>query len=194
MNSFLVNGFQFIRQIIEPVEFYDHLQKLESEGRLTAEGINGPYHIYKDPKFEELLESLTPVIEQHCECRLYKTYSFGRVYNPGDILKTHTDREACEITVTINLGYTGRPWPIGIMNRDEQPKSILLQPGDALIFKGIELAHWREKNIYGKCAQLFLHYVDQHGDFAGYRDDRTPQKIKESKLKRLFRRRIHQPS
>jgi hypothetical protein len=194
MNFFLANGFQVIRQIIEPVEYFEHLRELELQGKLTAEGVNGPYHIYKDSKFEALLESLTPVIEEYCECKLYKTYSFGRVYNPGDILKTHTDREACEITVTINLGFTDSPWPLGIMNRDEQPNSILLEPGDALIFKGIELAHWRERNVYGKCSQLFLHYVDQDGEFAAYRDDCTPEKIKESRLKRLFRRRIHQPS
>jgi hypothetical protein len=49
--------------------------------------------------------------------------------------------------------------------------SFLLRPGDALLFKGIELTHWREKNTFGPCSQVFLHYVDQNGPYAYCRDD-----------------------
>ena len=34
---------------------------------------------------------------------VFPTYSFGRVYRRGDTLPKHTDRAACEISMTVHL-------------------------------------------------------------------------------------------
>ena len=36
-------------------------------------------------------------------------------------------------------------------------------PGDALLYRGIELPHWREAFDGDRMAQVFLHYVDRDG-------------------------------
>ena len=42
-------------------------------------------------------------------------------------------------------------------------KGILvnLKPGDMLVYRGMELEHWREEFQGDNCVQVFLHYNDQ---------------------------------
>jgi hypothetical protein len=54
-----------------------------------------------------LLEDLLPHFEKACGKRLYPTYSYARLYKPGEELKKHKDRPACEISATITLGFEG---------------------------------------------------------------------------------------
>ena len=62
-----------------------------------------------------LLNTLVPEIEGASGLRLFPTYSYFRVYKKGDTLAKHTDRPACEISVTLCLGFEeGKPWPIWI--------------------------------------------------------------------------------
>ena len=97
------------------------------------------------------------------------------MYKKGDILRIHKDRPACEISVTLTIGYEGKvPWPIYLLDKNEEPISIDLEPGDALIYKGIETYHWRAINKYGNQAQVFLHYVNKHGTRSEYRDNKKP--------------------
>jgi hypothetical protein len=120
---------------------------------------------YGDPIMDSVLEEFIPRFESATGKRLYPTYSYFRVYKRGDVLKRHTDRPACEISVTLNLGYSGEAtWPIWI-ERDDIRRSILLEPGDSLLYKGAETAHWREAFQGEYAAQVFLHYVDQNGPF-----------------------------
>lgn len=166
--SFNETGYKVVKGAIDPKKYYDHMQNLEKKGKLQKD----PFSLYafKDPMFEELLADFIPTIEKHAGCKVFKTYSFARQYQMGDVLPAHRDNRACEISVTICLGYEGRPWPIGIMNRDEIPQLITIEPGDLVMYKGIEMTHYRERNIYGKCSKLFLHYVDQNGPYAYCKD------------------------
>lgn len=54
--------------------------------------------------FDSLLVQLLPHFETASGKRLLPTYSYARLYAPGDELKNHTDRESCEISATITLG------------------------------------------------------------------------------------------
>ena len=62
--------------------------------------------------FDSLLVQLLPHFEQASGKRLLPTYSYARLYAPGDELKNHTDRESCEISATVTLGFEGDVWPI----------------------------------------------------------------------------------
>ena len=46
------------------------------------------------------------------------------------------------------------------IHRPNAPKGIKidLKPGDMLIYKGLELEHWREPFQGTNCCQVFLHY------------------------------------
>lgn len=127
---------------------------------------------YGDAMTDSLMVTLQPAIEEATGLRLYPTYSYIRLYKKGDQLKRHTDRESCEISVTLCLGMNpDRPWPIHV----EGPRSssgILLNPGDALLYRGIECAHWRAPYEGDQLGQLFMHYVDQDGPYAAWKFDK----------------------
>lgn len=117
--------------------------------------------------FDTLLQDLLPHFEQACGKRLYPTYSYARLYKPGEELKRHTDRAACQISVTITLGFEGNPWSIYMAGN-----KVVMQVGDAVLYKGMELEHWREKYTEGQWqAQVFLHYVDADGPYANQKYD-----------------------
>ncbi|HEX2761640.1 MAG TPA: hypothetical protein VHM27_14045, partial [Rhizomicrobium sp.] len=101
--------------------------------------------------------------------------SFARVYKHGDVLSPHRDRNACEISISLNLGQQpDEPWPLYLRGHDNSVFAAILRPGDALMYRGIELSHWREAYQGEKLAQAFLHYVDRNGPHAGERFDRRP--------------------
>jgi hypothetical protein len=80
------------------------------------------------------------------------------MYTKYSELLKHVDRPSCEISVTVNIGSDGTSWPIYIKGNP-----VNLKPGEAVIYLGCELPHWRESFKGDWCAQVFLHYVDKNG-------------------------------
>jgi hypothetical protein len=125
--------------------------------------------------FDSLLEELTPSIEKVSGKKLHPTYAYARWYAPGDELKIHKDRPACEISATITLGFEGEQWPIyvGHQQNKEYGKQINMNVGDAVVYKGCEIFHWREKYVEGNWqAQVFVHYVDAEGPNKDWKYDK----------------------
>jgi hypothetical protein len=121
---------------------------------------------------EILLEKFLPVVESEIGLKLYPTYSYLRIYQTGDRLPKHKDRPACEISVTLSLGYDpDEPWPLWLES-DRESRSISLKTGDGLIYKGTELHHWRDLYQGRYAAQAMLHYVDQEGPYQEWRFDK----------------------
>jgi hypothetical protein len=127
---------------------------------------------YGDPIMESLMEVLLPFLEMQTGRKLHSTYAYFRVYKHGDILIRHTDRPACEISVTLCLGYQADgSWPI-CLEQAGAAKSFALEPGDGLVYKGIETPHWRDRFTGERAAQVFMHYVDQEGQFKEWAFDK----------------------
>ena len=124
-----------------------------------------------DPAFEGLLEFVRPDIEACTGLALYPTYAHLRLYKRGNELRRHRDRAACEISVTLNIGQIpAEPWPIFVEGASGA-RRILLAPGDALLYRGIDLLHWRDPYEGQQLVQVFLHYVDRHGPHADQKFD-----------------------
>lgn len=145
---------------------YDYALKTARHGQMRPgdEQTPGTPCSYADPFMESLLEMLVPKVEAITEMELYPTYSYFRVYKQGDVLKRHKDRPACEVSLTLSLGYkTEKVWPIWL-EVDGTEKRCDLEPGDALLYRGIELPHWRDEFGGEHAAQVFLHYVNRNGE------------------------------
>ena len=126
---------------------------------------------YGDDAFEALLETVRPRVEAVTGYRLFPTYSYFRMYLRGNALGQHRDGPACEISVSLNLGQSPeRPWPLCLEGREGEI-SAALHPGDALVYKGAELTHWREPYEGAQLGQVFLHYVDKNGPYADRKFD-----------------------
>lgn len=122
---------------------------------------------YGDSMLDILLEDVRPTIEKATGLNLIPTYSYARKYLPGDELKPHLDRESCEISATITLGFDGDVWPIHVSTDDKVENDIgeiLIDVGSMVVYRGMEINHWREPYTQGKWqCQVFLHYVDADG-------------------------------
>jgi hypothetical protein len=130
--------------------------------------------IYGDPQMEHLLESLTQNIERVTSIPVYPTYSYVRVYKKGDCLKKHKDRPACEITLSLNLGYDpDHSWAIWLES-GFGPVEVHLKKSDALLYRGTDVLHWRDEFVGNYAAQVFLHYVDRNGPHKDWRFDKRP--------------------
>jgi len=126
---------------------------------------------YGDPAFDGLLEYLRPVIEETSGLQLSPTYSYFRLYTRGAMLKRHRDRPACEVSVSLNIGQVpADAWPLYVQG-NVNCYSALLSPGDALLYRGIDLLHWREPFQGSRLIQVFLHYVDRNGPHADQKFD-----------------------
>jgi hypothetical protein len=176
-------------------ELTAELKRIVSEGKTTkdnqcplSEAIHGA------TVFDSLLEQLLPNFEIASGKKLYPTYAYARIYAPGEELKIHTDRPSCEISATLTLGFEGKVWPIYMGDHDETKLSekrigehdkeywlknisrVNMDVGDAIIYKGQEKVHWREKYKEGQWqAQVFLHYVDANGPHAEWKYDKRPK-------------------
>jgi hypothetical protein len=114
--------------------------------------------------FETLQERIWPTIENIVGEELLPTYSYARLYSNGDILEKHTDRPACEVSITIQLGRSHNySWPIYMGE-----KRYDLAEGDGVIYSGCDVEHWRNvcdgpDEYYS--GQVFIHFVRKNGKY-----------------------------
>lgn len=116
-----------------------------------------------------LLPIVQPQLEKVWGVRLIPTYSYSRVLYPGTSLMPHTDRPACEYSITVTLGHNypeDFSYPIFMGG---VPVDIPVSWGAT--YKGCEIMHWREPLVGNEdnfWIQAFFHYVNVDGPFAEY--------------------------
>ena len=146
--------------------------------------VEGSFSTYWHPQYRQIHSGIRLKLEKIIGNKLYNTYYYDRFYFTDQELKVHTDRDACEISVTVHISSNlEQPWPIWIKTPNTEEKvgeerSVILSPGDGLIYKGCERPHWRNKmpekfrkTWYGRRIkdndvyyhQVFFHYVLANG-------------------------------
>ena len=169
------------------------IQKIISQvgPRLLAEprvGLKPAYELYgyKWWPMATYHMALTPHIEAITGQSLAPTYAFFRSYQEGDICRIHADRAACEHSMSLTLAYgDNTPWALSTedapLPKDQYFKAgqapdyggasytdFAMQPGDAVLYKGIEHRHGRlAPNPNRWSAHMFLHWVAKDGPYAG---------------------------
>jgi hypothetical protein len=211
--SFEKNGYLVIKDLWNPQELYHPLppergqirywgKKLEQFNHQPVESqVEGSLARYWHPQYRQIHSGIRVKLEKELGRKLYNTYYYDRYYFPGQELKLHADRDACEISVTVhistNLKGKDADWPIWIKTPDTyvdkkksqilvpgENRSVVLKPGDGMVYKGCERPHWREpmpgkknwwftKNKELYYHQIFFHYVLQDGQRAHCAWDRS---------------------
>jgi hypothetical protein len=166
-----------LRDFVTQYALFDEQQDFDDREAAVSTGPVA-HSKYADPAMETMMLLLQKIVEENTGFELYPTYSYYRVYRPGSILKSHIDRQSCEISVTLcfNYSYDSKTyqWPLFI---EETP--VVLEPGDIAIYRGCELTHWRsefknsDENAWH--VQGFFHYVDVNGPHKQYKFDTRPQ-------------------
>lgn len=177
MTDFDQKGYAIVRGFLDPVAVSTMSRYMEYRAKQVGGNWEDPtsrYAFYADPLAETILYNAREDVEAACGRELDPTYSYSRIYVKGDQLKKHIDRPACEISVTVNVAINAdKPWSIWCQYKDNPPVECVLAPGDAVVYKGCEVYHWREPLQHADInAQFMLHYVDKNGPNASHKWDR----------------------
>ncbi len=132
------------------------------------------------------LWGLTPTMCDLTGKKLLPTYSYFRAYQNGDVCWVHSDRFACEHSLSLTLMYSeGEPWPLDVGSErltaskgvetdfgDEPYGSVPMRAGDAVLYQGVHYRHGRiTPNPNRWSAHMFLHWVDSEGPYAQFAFD-----------------------
>jgi hypothetical protein len=120
-----------------------------------------------------LLRHCCPAVERIVERELVPSFAFWRIYGPGSQLVRHTDRPACEISVSVAVHSepAEQVWPLWLEDVDGAAHAVALRPGAGLLYQGHKLPHWREPFTGEAAYQVFLFYVIKDGVFAEHAHD-----------------------
>ncbi len=210
--QFETDGYLVVKNLWDPKEL--HRPVPEERGQINYWGkrldqftyteveqqVEGSLACYWHPQYRSIHSSIRIKLEKELGRKLYNTYYYDRFYFPGQALTRHADRDACEISVTVHISSNiQEPWPIWIKTPDTyadkkktlitqrgENRSVILNAGDGMVYKGCERPHWRDpmpteyqRTWYGKRVekdglyyhQIFFHYVLADGQRVQYAND-----------------------
>ena len=212
-DKFDKDGYFVIKDLWDPEELYHPVPDIRGQLNYwdsnpehfnhneVEQQVEGSLARYWHPQYRRIHSLIRKKIEKEIGRDLYNTYYYDRYYFPGQALQNHADRDACEISVSIhistNLPDDQKNWDIHIKTPDTymddkktavlvpgEQRSVVLNPGDGMVYKGCERPHWRDampgtpkgkktKKLFGKKVeteyyyhQIFFHYVLQDGERA----------------------------
>jgi hypothetical protein len=170
------NRFVVLPDVIDPLQLAAlrrHFRTLRAQGLFQVDkrqvvGMrDGLYCELSCMFFQRQLAPLVSVLAQE---QIKPSYTWVRRYLPGAQLRRHVDRPQCKWNISLcidndpDLDRQGA-WPL-FLEVSGQVKQAKLGMGDAVLYPGAELPHWREalqeKHSVTMC---FFHYVAK--DFSG---------------------------
>jgi hypothetical protein len=98
------------------------------------------------------------------------SYVYVASYQSGAELPLHGDRAQCEYSITLLVDFTpdpdgASPWPLHLLTAGGRV-TVWQALGDALLYRGRRLAHYRDRLPEGMTStSILFHYVDR--DFTG---------------------------
>ena len=206
--SFEKNGYLFLPKLIaDPENLYCPPPLNEMGERLTGQlnyhradkftyvpdekQVNGSLARYNVPMYKQLHYLVRKQVEKSLGMDLLPTYFYDRFYYVGQQLKRHSDRPACDVSVTLQISTNSEnPWPIWFNRPDGSDGYVVMKNGDAAVYKGCERVYWRDplESRYNRMQrrirkvrkmqddtyhhQIFLHYVNSQGPFVHFANDR----------------------
>jgi hypothetical protein len=150
--------------LLSYLKAYYHL--LQSNGRFSMDRqCPKSLSLGGDPALDAVAAWVMPVASKLVGLALAPTYSFTRLYASGDTLLPHKDRKACEISITacISIPAGAEPSTLFLRAPKADPVAVEMSEGDACIYAGTEVEHWREPFSCDGYVQLFLHFIDFNG-------------------------------
>ena len=138
------------------------------------EMVDRSFSWYSPLCFEALSDSLIKdIVEKELGEPVFPTYSYARIYSHNAEMTRHTDRSASEfsVSVCIEVDATVKPWPIYFEDKQGNVLEMQQEPGDAVMYKGHELPHWRNPYHGNEQINAFMFYVRANGPRADLKYD-----------------------
>jgi hypothetical protein len=110
---------------------------------------------------------LRGIVSHVAAVKVKPSYLYLGCYQAGSILPEHVDRAQCEFSITMLVDYMPEldgksPWPI-YLRTSHGVVPVRQQIGDALIYRGRRLPHFRKALPAGNMSSsIFFHFVPDH--------------------------------
>ena len=146
------------------------------------------------PQYKPMLSFLwgmTPIMSALTRRELLPTFCYFRVYRQGDICRVHSDRPACEHSLSVTLAYSDDiPWALEFASertygqgsiddafgKGKPDGAVAMQAGDAVLYQGFHYRHGRTTpNPNRWSAHIFMHWIDSEGEFRNQAFDSEPE-------------------
>jgi hypothetical protein len=188
--EFAKNGYVIIRNVLDEQtlelcatqfklvkEVSKHISDMTEEEfeSVNDNQVPNSFYQYGNFCFESLMVMLKPIVEDVIGKSLYPSYTYARIMNSGASMERHRDRPSCQFSLTLCIqDDKENPYPIFMENYGGIASSVLLNPGDMIVYHGTQLYHWREVWHGSEHIQTFFHYVDSNGPYKDYKYDKRP--------------------
>ena len=140
------------------------------------EMVENSFSWYSALVFESLSDTLIKrKVEEIVGEPVYPTYTYARIYYTGAEMKYHIDRSSSEFSVSLCIKVDSKyPWHLGIETLQGEKKYIEQVPGDAVLYRGNELYHWRDPYPGTEQINAFFFYVRANGPKSILKYDTRP--------------------
>jgi hypothetical protein len=188
------DGYAHVEGLVSPEVAQALLRQLKADlgaGAIRLSAVRDFPNLLQRPAFElyghhyppllAFLWGLTPTVCRLLGRDLLPTYDYLRIYREGDLCKVHSDRYACEHSLSLTLDYSDDvPWPLEVERAASEPSarvepdfggnafgSVPMAVGDGVLYQGVRHRHGRTTpNPNAWSAHLFLHWVERGGPHA----------------------------
>lgn len=177
-SQYHADGYVVVRDLIHPLQLgamRRYYRALVADGRLPLgdSQVSERYGLHSEVLASFFHPQLTNLVSRIAGEPVKPSYLYFASYRPGAVLPKHVDREQCEFSISLLADYVPEPdgpcgWPLYMENptAPEVVHAADLSVGDALLYRGRELIHYRHPLPDGhQSTSVFLHYVRE--DFSG---------------------------
>jgi len=126
-------------------------------GKLEDNQANGIYSCYSDILTDTVLQILKPKVEKIIKEKIFPLYSYYRIYTKNDVLPKHLNTKQFYISCLLHIGKNKFPITLNINNEE---KTINLNNGDLLIYRGGEVNQTKEMFGDNTAIQIFFYYTN----------------------------------
>jgi hypothetical protein len=114
---------------------------LLSTSKESDEYIEKATTVINYPEYKSLCASIRKEVESILKIEIYPSYYVNHYYNVGAALGGNYEKRNREYTLCLQISSNlTEKWPLKLINRSNELISLNLQPGDAVLYKGLELA------------------------------------------------------
>jgi hypothetical protein len=175
---FRAHGYAIVRGLVHPLHvaaMRRHYRALLASGRLPTgdSQVKDRQRLHSEPVGMFFHVQMVDLVGRIVGEAVKPAYVFFASYPPGSTLPRHVDRIECEFSISFLVDYIPEPdgpcgWPLFLAHPDipEGVAAADLRIGDAVFYRGRELAHYRDRlPERHRSSSLFFHYL--RSDYPG---------------------------
>ncbi|MET0647801.1 MAG: hypothetical protein ABW208_14390 [Pyrinomonadaceae bacterium] len=159
-----------LRDIIAPLQLAalrGYFRRLDEVGYLLQESGKEAvdrHVMHNEPVARFVHQQINALINQIVPAPVKPSYCYLSVYQPGAVLPRHIDRPQCVWNLSLLIDndpdvQIDDAWPI-YLEVEGEAREVRLDLGDAVLYRGTEIPHWREALPEGQRSTLiFCHFV-----------------------------------